>query len=304
MYLPWACLMRFHPFTFSFFSQLRSCHVSADLPRRLITALFKLESRQLICSRLRWLNPRPAANVASGDRYLTCFLFGFFNVGCRFFRTELIQQSFQSSSKTVVTSADVFKSRASAPKLYYDSCLRLPRPWREVACQSTTVEVLLIWSALTTTAMVDLRHLLGLQLHGTWPNSCILQEEVRRKWETAMARETEVAASGLSAGMGMAMEVGASGGSTVMGMGMEMEVAASGVSAVMGMEMEVAATGLSAVVGMEMEVAASGVSAVMGMVMEVAASGRSSVTGVATEVAASGLFKHPGIFDLWNCFRK
>jgi hypothetical protein len=25
---------------------------------------------------------------------------------------------------------------------------------------------------------------------------------------------------------------------------------------------------------------------------------------VATEVAASGLFKHPGIFDLWNCFRK
>jgi hypothetical protein len=54
---------------------------------------------------------------------------------------------------------------------------------------------------------------------------------------------------------------------------MEMEVAATGLSAVVGMAMEVGASGRSTVMEMEMEVAASGVSAVMGMAMEVAASG-------------------------------
>jgi hypothetical protein len=41
------------------------------------------------------------------------------------------------------------------------------------------------------------RLLLGLQLHGTCPYSCILQEEFRRKWEKGMARgmEMEVAAA-------------------------------------------------------------------------------------------------------------
>jgi hypothetical protein len=60
---------------------------------------------------------------------------------------------------------------------------------------------------------------------------------------------------------------------------MEMEVAATGLSAVVGMAMEVGASGVSAVMGMAMEVGASGRSSVMGMAMEVAASGRSSVMG-------------------------
>ncbi len=76
------------------------------------------------------------------------------------------------------------------------------------------------------------------------------------------------------------------------------KVAASGLSAVVGMAMDVGASVGSTVMGMEMEVAASGVSAVMGMVMEVAASGVSAVMGMVMEVAASGLFKHLGKFDL------